>query len=141
MQYMLSGILVRIKTFTNFSVNSSVLTVVAASNIPIKEMYVSKPVLRPKEPQSCCPIGAPLKAKDTKSAIKREAIQILNKLGRERNPFRNSPNNIPKQERPTVARINTFIRFIGSYMTLGTIASVIAGATKRSSDASLCLDS
>ena len=41
---MLSGILVRIKTFTNFSVNSSVLMVVAASNIPIKEMYVSKPV-------------------------------------------------------------------------------------------------
>jgi hypothetical protein len=26
-------------------------------------------------------------------------------------------------------------------MTLGTMASVIAGATKRSNDASLCLDS
>ncbi len=106
--------LVNNKDQISFSEKSFDLIVVAPSKIPTKEMYVRRPVLRPKDPQNCCEKGAPLKNNEINRLRTKAVNEIKKNLGRDETAFLNSPSTMPRQASPIVARMTNLTRLIGS---------------------------
>ena len=93
-----------------------------------KQIYVRKPVLRPKTPQNCWDIGASAKAIGIKSAAKNIVKTRNSNLPSGLRRFLGEDSTIPKSAKAKVLRIKILIGFIGSKLDIGETAIVTADA-------------